>query len=415
MTSTKPQVGVLRLLCRLLRSGKAQAGRRHSTEYRLAAVIVAAAVSAALVPPILSSASKETEEALQNAREEAQNTENAIGANEENIDALTNTQNTLQGELNQLNTQLGEVSANLEKLEGEIAEKNAEIQSAMEALEEAENTADAQYEAMKKRLQYMYEHGQSSSIEMFIGSASFAEFLNWSDYLEALSDYDQRMLDRYIESKESVAEHQAKLLSEQTALEDLKDEAKAEQARVNGLVNATSGRISAYASQIADAEAYSDALKEQLDAQNAEVAALEKKLAEERRLEALSRASAWRDISEVTFAEGDRYLLANLIYCEAGNQPYDGQVAVGAVVMNRVMSGAFPDTIVGVIYQYNQFEPVSTGRLALALARDDATPACYAAADAAMAGQTTVSDCIFFRTPIPQINPRYVIGGHIFY
>ena len=167
--------------------------------------------------------------------------------------------------------------------------------------------------------------------------------------------------------------------------------------------------------KIAGAEAVAAQLKDQLEQQNSEISALEKQLEEERRLEALSRASKWRSIGEVTIAEGDRYLLANLIYCEAGGEPYEGKLAVGAVVMNRVMSGAFPSTISGVIYQPWQFEPAMTGRLALALARDDATDSCYQAADLAMAGSTNVEDCIFFRTPIPQITPRFVIGGHIFY
>ena len=124
--------------------------------------------------------------------------------------------------------------------------------------------------------------------------------------------------------------------------------------------------------------------------------------------------SRWRDISEITFAEGDRYLLANLIYCEAGNQPYAGQVAVGAVVINRVKSAVFPDTVVGVIYQNKQFSPVASGRLALALAENHATAACYKAADEAMGGATTVGDCLFFRTPIEGLTGTQ-IGGHIFY
>ena len=95
----------------------------------------------------------------------------------------------------------------------------------------------------------------------------------------------------------------------------------------------------------------------QLQEQKNDIAKLQEELAEERRLSQLAAQSAWRDISEITFAEGDRYLLANLIYCEAGNQPYEGQVAVGAVVMNRVMSSVFPDTVVGVIYQNRQFSP----------------------------------------------------------
>ena len=151
-----------------------------------------------------------------------------------------------------------------------------------------------------------------------------------------------------------------------------------------------------------------------LAAQQQNIQALQKELEEERRLSALAARSAWRDISQVTFSENDRYLLANLIYCEAGNQPYEGQVAVGAVVINRVLSSVFPDTVVGVIYQRKQFSPVGSGRLDLALARNDATPACYSAADAAMQGHTTVGNCLFFRTPIEGLT-GIQIGGHIFY
>ena len=96
---------------------------------------------------------------------------------------------------------------------------------------------------------------------------------------------------------------------------------------------------------------------------------------------------SWRDISEVEFQEGDRDLLACLIYCEAGNQPYVGQVAVGAVVINRVRSAAFPNSVSTVIYQNRQFSPVGSGRLATRLALG-ATSSCYQAADEAMRGAT---------------------------
>ena len=141
---------------------------------------------------------------------------------------------------------------------------------------------------------------------------------------------------------------------------------------------------------------------------------MQKQLAEEIEKSKLAARSKWRDISEVTFTEEDRYLLANLIYCEAGNQPYAGQVAVGAVVINRVLSSVFPNTVSGVIYQYNQFAPVLDGHLALALAEDRATSACYKAADEAMIGYTNVGQCVFFRTPIPGLTGQQ-IGDHIFY
>ena len=75
----------------------------------------------------------------------------------------------------------------------------------------------------------------------------------------------------------------------------------------------------------------------------------------------------------------------------------------------------YPDTVTGVIYQSGQFSPVGSGRLALALAEGRATASCYQAADEVMGGTTNVSNCVYFRTPVDGIEPRYRIGGHIFY
>ncbi|WP_130836213.1 cell wall hydrolase [Lachnoclostridium sp. Marseille-P6806] len=377
--------------------------------------LAAAFLLAAEMPLSVYGVTSETQKQLNEAKQQREQTENAIDANQDSIDSLNRTQSSLQEQLTGLDMRLAEVADHLAAIGKRIDDKNAEISTAQAELDEATQRAQMQYESMKKRIQFMYERGNVYLLDTLLQAGSFGEMLNRANYIRELSAYDRKMLVLYRQTMEEVEEKKNVLESEKTELESLHAEAEAEQGRVGELIRQTSGSLSATAGQLADAEANADALQDQLDTQNAQVSALEKQLAEERRLEALSRASAWRDISEISFAEGDRYLLANLIYCEAGNQPYDGQVAVGAVVMNRVMSGAFPSTIVGVIYQSNQFEPVSTGRLALALARDDATDACYAAADAAMAGQTTVADCIFFRTPIPQITPRYTIGGHIFY
>ena len=116
----------------------------------------------------------------------------------------------------------------------------------------------------------------------------------------------------------------------------------------------------------------------------------------------------------MSFADGDRKLLANIIYCEAGSEPYEGKLAVGAVVINRVLSSKFPDTVVGVVYQRNQFSPASSGRLDLSLAADKATSACYQAADEAMSGVNNIGTCVYFRTPIEGLTGTQ-IGGHIFY
>jgi spore germination cell wall hydrolase CwlJ-like protein len=147
---------------------------------------------------------------------------------------------------------------------------------------------------------------------------------------------------------------------------------------------------------------------------NSDLELLRKQYAEELAKSQAAAKGVWRDISAITFDEGDRYLLANIIYCEAGGEPYAGQVAVGAVVINRVRSSEFPGTVAGVIYQNRQFSPVASGRYALALAENRATQSCYRAADEAMSGMTNVGNCVFFRTPIEGLT-GISIGGHIFY
>lgn len=106
-------------------------------------------------------------------------------------------------------------------------------------------------------------------------------------------------------------------------------------------------------------------------------------------------------------------LLAALIQCEAGNQPYDGRVAVGAVVMNRVKSGAYPDTIYGVIYASGQFTPALNGTVAKVYDSGKIYDMNYQAAQAALNGETTVGSALHFR----RINGRegIIIGEHVFW
>jgi len=381
---------------------------------QLIAIMTAVALLACTIPTTVYADVKDTEEKLNKAKEEKEKTQTALNETEEELTGLKETTEGLRGQLNTLNTELTAVSENLADLEAQIVTKEAEIEQTGIELAEAKTVEEEQYAAMKKRIQFMYEKRDFVVLEMFFGAANFSDMLNRNDYIEQLSAYDREQLTLYQATRATIEEKEALLITEKEELDALKVEVEAEQSRVSGLVSQTSGQISGYESEISETEAEMIAYEKQLEEQQNEIEKLQKQLEEERRLSRLAAQSAWRDFSDITFADGDRYLLANLIYCEAGNQPYEGQVAVGAVVMNRVRSAVFPDTVVGVIYQKRQFSPAGSGRLALALAEDHATAACYKAADEAMAGATTVGDCLFFRTPIEGLT-GIQIGGHIFY
>lgn len=109
----------------------------------------------------------------------------------------------------------------------------------------------------------------------------------------------------------------------------------------------------------------------------------------------------------------DEMLLAALIQCEAGGESYEGKLAVGAVVMNRVRSGAYPSTIMGVIYASGQFTPAGNGKVDTVLANGKISNSCLEAAQEALAGNTNVGTATHFR----RVNGRdgIIIGNHVFW
>ncbi len=127
---------------------------------------------------------------------------------------------------------------------------------------------------------------------------------------------------------------------------------------------------------------------------------------------ALEKAQLTTNLGALPGTEEEVMLLAALIHCEAGNQSYEGKVAVGAVVCNRVRSSRFPNTIAEVINAPGQFTPAGNGKVAARLAAgvDDE---CIQAARAALAGETTVGDALYFRRAGSKTG--YVLGDHVFY
>lgn len=124
-------------------------------------------------------------------------------------------------------------------------------------------------------------------------------------------------------------------------------------------------------------------------------------------------AKRHKNYGEYTTDADTTLLLAALIQCEAGGESYEGQVAVGAVVMNRVRSGAYPNSIHGVIYASGQFTPAMTGKLNRVYESGNIKASCIQAAQEALSGVSNVGDLTHFR----RNNGRegLVIGNHVFY
>lgn len=150
-----------------------------------------------------------------------------------------------------------------------------------------------------------------------------------------------------------------------------------------------------------------------IEAEQARAAEEAARLAEAQAAQSTQAVAATQGAS-VPAAVDDVTLLAAIIQCEAGSDIYESQLAVGAVVINRVKSGAYPNSISEVIYQRGQFGPASSGKLASVLASGSISGTAYQAATDAINGVDNTGGCTGCRGASSG-HAGTVIGAMVFY
>ncbi|WP_277934563.1 M23 family metallopeptidase [Parablautia intestinalis] len=189
----------------------------------------------------------------------------------------------LDADLNSIQTKLNELKAMVEEKEEEIEVKTKE-------LEEAIDTQQVQYEAMKNRIKFMYEKGDTLFLELFLEAKSFGDMLNKADYIEMLSSYDRKMLDEYVAYAEYVALCKEGLEEEREVLEEARAAAKEEEASLNELIAAKEQEIYRVSGDIQSQEAAIKEYEASIAAENETIAALEAAVAEEKKKLAAEQA-----------------------------------------------------------------------------------------------------------------------------
>lgn len=334
---------------------------------------------------------------------------------EEQVDNLNDQKEALEADLSGLNSQLNEIVTSMNELETKITGKEQDIETAKEQLAAAEEKSARQYQDMKTRIQYMYENGSTPIWQMLFEAKSVADFLNRTEYAVEIQQYDREMLVKFQELQKQIAEQKSLLEEELTELTALETQMKEKQSSVNTLIAGTRDKIARSNADIADAEADVDSLETKIAKMEAYEKELEiKKAKEDAARLAKIKEQEKEDTSQTTYvpADSDAYLLGAIIECEAGSEPYEGKLAVGSVIMNRVKSSYFPNTISGVIYQSGQFSPVASGRLAYRL-EAGVSSSCLGAAQEVLNGNIT-TNCLYFRANNGIISGT-VIGNHVFY
>ena len=375
------------------------------------------------------------------------------------LDELRTKQNNLSSDLDSLNSELDTIGDQLNKISSNMTDTQNEINTLADELESLEAEKSTKYEEMKLRIQYCYESQRTSIIEAFVGSANFADFLNKAEYLQSITDYNRNQIKELDEIYQAQKTKQDELNKNLANLSELQEASYIQSDNLKNVISTKTTELSLSDSQIAELEDISKQYEYQIE---------EQRLAAE---EAKASASSVSSSSDSTTSESasnnssssivadsdnsintdnnnnnssnnssnsssnsnnnnnsnnndsssienasDLDMMAAIIECEAGDQPYEGRIAVGSVIMNRIESPDFPNTLYDVLYQKGQFTPVMSGRFEIVLKRGASATDRQAAAEV-LSGVRNVPYLYFhmYTGKTNNYSSWTIIGDHILY
>ncbi len=222
-------------------------------------------------------------------KQQQKETQQQLDEANSNISSLTEQKKGITAEIAALDDELVEVMASVSILEDEIedikvriSEKEDEIAVKTAEYEEAKATEEAQYEAMKKRIKFMYECGDYTYVQLLVEAKGLSDLVNKTEYVEKLYEYDRKMLVKYQEAKQAVADAKAVLEQEQEELKEQKEELEVslteldeEKEALNALLDQKKAEEESYETAISKAKQEAAAYKAKIKQQNSEIRKLE--------------------------------------------------------------------------------------------------------------------------------------------
>ena len=326
----------------------------------------------------------------------------------EDINDMQNKKSELQNQLNSINSELDKISGEITDLQMQMEVTEAEIQRTKDALADAKEKEDAQYKDMKVRIQYMYESGNTTLLQLLFSAKNMSDFLNKADFIQNISSYDRDMLKELKDIRQDIADQKETLDEQKASFSDLKDELNTKQTELQAKAKETSTNLAEYEKKIAEAQAAEEARKQAEAAAAAAAAGSSGNRAN-------TSGTPTNNGSNMNVSASELDVFAAILDCEA-IQDYNSMLAVATVIMNRVNSSSFPNSISGVVYAPGQFQPVWTGKLERKIASGPSSLA-YQVAKAALGGArlSEVSNCYYFLYAPSTGRAGVVIGDNLFF
>lgn len=214
---------------------------------------------------------------LSQARSQKNQAQNKLDSVNSQIADIESQQSSLQSEIDKVDSDLVDVLVSLDLISDQIDQKKVELAQAESDLAAAKEKEAEQYDAMKNRIRYMYENGDSSFLDAFVGAQSFADVLNKVENFSKVYDYDRNLLVEYQNTKTEVANLVTQVEEEKKDLEENQATYQEQQKNLEEMKAQKSSQMSDFENQLAQAQSLAAQYKQTVAEQNAIIA---QKLAE---------------------------------------------------------------------------------------------------------------------------------------
>ncbi len=236
--------------------------------FSLFLILLLAAASAQTAYATSSSDLRRQRQEMENQRRSAQG---ALDSLNEDIDSLAGEKADIDEQISALTSEIAEIMASISLMEDEIAETEVRIEQAQKDYDAAKAKEEAQYVAMKKRIQYLYEKGQDSYLRIFLEAKSWGDMLNKAEYVQQIYSYDRKMLEDYAATVQEVADLKDALEEEKSELEAAQYELEEEKTVLQGALDEQKELAADYEVQLARAQQEAAVYKAKIKQQNAQI------------------------------------------------------------------------------------------------------------------------------------------------
>lgn len=291
---------------------------------KLFSLVLATVLTASTVLPCYGASTKEK---ISNAQAEQAAAQSQLDSIQSRIDELNSKKGQSEEYLSELNQQLDDLQNRLQELQDQYDAKQNELVQIQADLEDAKAKEEEQYEAMKLRIQYMYENSSGNGyMTMLFSSKSISELISRAEYIQKISDFDRDLMQEYEDTVDQVKEKETQVQEEQAAIVELQQQSSDQQEAIQELYAAAYQELRNYSAELDDAKSSASALVDEINskadaindlirqAKEEEIAAQKK--AEE---EAAAAAAAQQAAAEAEAEAAEEAEAARIAAAEAAN------------------------------------------------------------------------------------------------